>query len=229
MMIFYFREPCNNGVVRFNLHVNRTLSKRDLSTMSILSKILNFFKPKTNSGITDQMKESIDTFRNRPIYKILSQEIINKTSDDDLIQVVFDNLCEKFPSEFQNELEVVKTWNQCRQAIYTIWVLEAEVNNGGFNQFFENSSGQFSKYLPELLSQIGAKNFAILMQNAIETYESERLHERQDGTLEGFSKSYEDNPLDEFDSKFYELYKTENLQELQIEYIKNNSLHFIDA
>ena len=99
----------------------------------------------------DQLAKSVDAFKNRPIYKELTEQVIETTSDDNLLQVVFDNLSEKQPDNYEKEFEIVMSWNKSRQAIYMIWALEAEVNNGGYNQFYFNSSGQFYKYLPDAL------------------------------------------------------------------------------
>jgi hypothetical protein len=127
------------------------------------------------------------------------------------------------------EYQTVLTWTKPQQAIYTIWWLEAEVNNGGYNQFYANSSGQFYKLLPDALKLVGAVKFADLTERANKTYESEnkKITEHQDGTVEGFSKSYDDNPLNKFDDEFYDLYKTEDLQQLQVNFIRKNKLEFI--
>jgi len=161
--------------------------------------------------------------------KVLTVQIIDTTSDDELLQVVFDNLIEKLPKDYNKEYQTVLTWPKPQQAIYTIWWLEAEVNNGGYNQFYANSSGQFYKLLPGALKLVGAMKFADLTERANKTYESEnkKITEHQDGTLEGFSKSYDDNPLNKFDTEFYDLYKTENLQQLQVDFIRKHKLEFI--
>lgn len=207
--------------------------------MGIISTILNFFgcsgQSKNDDGkLTPEMEEilanSVEAFKNRPIYMELTEQIIDSTSDENLLQVVFDNLSEKQPTDYEKEYETVMSWNKSRQAIYMIWVLEAEVNNGGYNQFYFNSSGQFYKYLPEALKLVGATKFADLTEKANKTFESEneKITKHQDGTLEGFSKSYDENPLNDFDTEFYELYKTENLQQIQVDYIRKNKKEFID-
>jgi hypothetical protein len=161
--------------------------------------------------------------------KILTAQIIDTTSDDELLQVVFDNLAEKLSKDYDEEYQAVLTWTKSQQAIYTIWWLEAEVNNGGYNQFYANSSGQFYKLLPDALKLVGAMKFADLTERANKTYESEnkKITEHQDGTVEGFSKSYDNNPLNKFDDEFYDLYKTENLQQLQVDFIRKHKLEFI--
>lgn len=185
---------------------------------------------KLSKETEEQLTKSLETFKNRPIYKELTEEIIDSTSDDNLLQVIFDNLSEQHTTDFEKEYETVMSWNKSRQAIYMIWALEAEVNNGGYNQFYFNSSGQFYKHLPEALKLVGANKFADLTKRANDTFEKEnpKITQHQDGTLEGFSKSYDNNPLNKFDNEFYNLYKAENLHQIQVVFIRKHKADFID-
>jgi len=212
---------------------------RRIIIMGLIITILNLFgcsgqmkkdDGKLSGETTEQLANSVDAFKNRPIYKELTEQLIDTTSDDNLLQIVFDNLSEKQPADYENEYETVMSWNKSRRAIYMIWALEAEVNNGGYNQFYFNSSGQFYKHLPDALRLVGATKFADLTERANETFEKEnrQITQHQDGTLEGFSKSYDENPLNKYDNEFYALYKTENLQQLQVAYIRKNKRDFID-
>ena len=171
--------------------------------MGLLASILSFLgcseQSKEKEGAPskktkEQILQSIEAFKNRPIYKELTEQDIDSTSDDDLLQVIFDNLMEKRPDDHEKEYETVMTWNKSRQAIYMIWMLEAEVNNGGYNQFYFNSSVQFAPQLPEVLKLVGANKFAALTQRANDLFEKEyeKITEHMDGSLEGFGKSYED-------------------------------------
>lgn len=205
--------------------------------MGIFATLLTWLgcsEKKKEAGISkefeEQLDKSIEAFKNRPIYKELTVQNIDSTSDDNLLQVVFDNLSEKIATDFEKEYEIVMSWNKSRQAIFMIWLLEGEVNNGGYNQFYYNSSGKFYKHLPEALKLVGAEKFADLSERANRTFETEneKITKDQDGTLEGFSKSYEDNPLDVFDTEYYKLEKVENLHQLQIDYIRRNKKDFID-
>ena len=213
--------------------------KRRIIIMGLITTILSLFgcsgQTKKDDGKLskveeDQLAKSVDSFKNRPIYKELSEQVIDTTSDDNLLQVVFDNLSEKQPDNYEKEFETVISWNKSRQAIYMIWALEAEVNNGGYNQFYFNSSGQFYKYLPDALRLVGANKFADLTERANKTFEKEndKITKHQDGTIEGFSKSYDDNPLNDLDTEFFELYKTENLQRIQVDFIRKNRNQFVD-
>jgi hypothetical protein len=212
---------------------------RDIVFMGLISMILNMFGCIGQTSREDrllskedkeQLSNAVKAFKNRPIYKILTEQIIDTTSNDNLLQVVFDNLSAKQPSNYEKEYETVMSWNKARQAIYMIWVLEGEVNNGGYNQYYFNSNGKFSNQLPEALELVGANKFADLTKRANKSFEkeNEKITKDQDGTLEGFSKSYDDNPLNNFDTEFYDLYKIENLQQLQIDFIRKNKKEFID-
>lgn len=203
--------------------------------MGFITAILSLFgcsgqTKKNDSELSKEIANSVEAFDNRPIYKELTEQIIDTVSDENLLQVVFDNLIEKLPSDYEKEYETVMSWNKSRQAIYMIWTLEAEVNNGGYNQFYSNPSGQFYKHLPEALRLVGATKFADLTERANKTFEkeNEKITKHQDGTIEGFSKSYDDNPLNDFDTEFYDLSQTENLQQIQIDFIRKNKKEFID-
>jgi len=100
---------------------------------------------------------------------------------------------------------------------------------GDFNQFYYNSSGQFSEMAKDGLKLIGAIKFTELVEKANKTYSEikDELDSKDDGTIESFSESYEDNPLNDFDDRFYELEKSENLDSLQILFIRNNMEEFV--
>ncbi len=51
-----------------------------------------------------------------------------------------------------------------------VWNLEAEVNNGGFSQFFENSAGDNALATPGALRQVGAPEMAALLEQAMEPF-----------------------------------------------------------
>jgi len=181
----------------------------------------------------DNQEEYVESFEESdmvPESNKLTVEVIDNTPDEDLLITVFNNLSGRLPYDSTKECQAVLSWNKPRQAIYTIWLLEAEVNNGGFNQFYFNQSKQYYKLLPDALKLIGAPRFAELTQKANDTFEKEQdiITKHQDGTLAGFVKSYDDNPLNKFDDEFQDLYEKENLEKIQIDYIRNNKSYFID-
>ena len=183
-------------------------------TIGIIIIILNLFGC---SGHTKQNNNNKPSIQNP-----LTEQIIDTTSDDMLLEVVYDNLFRKLSPAYDKEYEIVLSWNKSRQAIYMISQLEGEVNNGGYNQF--------AAALPEALKLVGATKFADLTERANSTFEKEKskITEDQDGTVEGFSKSYENNPLNKFDEEFYKLNDAKNLQKSLVDYIRKNKKEFTD-
>lgn len=157
----------------------------------------------------------------------LTIEKIDQTPDSSLVFLMFEHISHGLPADPDQELAYILSLPKPQQAIYIIWLLEGEVNNGGFNQYYYNSSGQFARLAPDALKLVGATQFATLTQAANEMYtkEKQRITKHQDGTSEGFSKSYDNNPLEKFDDQFYKL--KEPLGELQITFIRNNKEAFV--
>lgn len=189
---------------------------------TIINRILSLF------GFSEKTKQNNS---NKSIYASLTEQIIDTTSDDLLLQIIFANLSDKLQSgAYNKQYETVTSWNKSRQAIYMICQLEAEVNNGGYDQFYFNNSGLFYKYLPDALKLIGATKFVDLTERANNAFEKEKLKidEHPDGITEGFNKYIENLPLYKFDIEFYKLNQNKNLQQLQINYIRKNKKEFID-
>lgn len=59
------------------------------------------------------------------------------------------------------------------QLLVVIWGLEADVNNGGFDQYYFNSYGDQAKRVPSALRQIGANRMAELVELANAAFGSE--------------------------------------------------------
>jgi hypothetical protein len=60
-----------------------------------------------------------------------------------------------------------KALSQVEQDVLTIEAMEREVNNGGFHQFFLNSSRQFAPMLPAALERIGCPITARIASDAL--------------------------------------------------------------
>ena len=207
---------------------------RQLTIILMISSLLKLFgcsgqEKKATNPTTDELLKSVENFQNRPIYKTLTPEIISKIKDEELEQAIFDNISTNMEGDKREEREIVKTLTPGQRAIYVAWIVEAEVNNGGFNQFYFNSSGQLADMSEEAFKTIGATKFADLVRQANLIYDEikEDLEKYNDGTTESFSKSYEENPLNDLDDKFYKLYADEPLSPIKIKYIRENVKEFV--
>jgi hypothetical protein len=110
--------------------------------------------------------------------------------------------------DVERELEIIRALPPGVQAVYATWLVDAEVNNGGFNQFFWNPSGQLGGDALVGYELLGAEEYAAVMRAAIATREIER--ERMEpfyeaGTMEAFSESYAHTELEEIDQRYYSL------------------------
>lgn len=62
-----------------------------------------------------------------------------------------------------------RPWTQLsrqERIVLAVWQLEAEVNNGGFDQYFHNSAGERAPFAIEALLEIGAPNCAAVVGRA---------------------------------------------------------------
>lgn len=171
----------------------------------------------------DEIAKSVDAFNNRKTYSALDKSTLESIEDSELEQAIVDYIYTKVGDDYEKQYEIVTGLSKGFKAVYTTWWVEAEVNNGGFNQYFWNSSSQFAMEAIDGFKEIGAEKYASLMENAVkiaidEMPEMQKF--RNKGTLEAFSESYEHTALNELDEKFFEY--PEDLSKLRITYIRNN-------
>src|SRR5688572_28591093 len=69
--------------------------------------------------------------------------------------------------------------SSAEQVFLSVWELEAEVNNGGFNQYFFNSTGDRARGAPAALRSIGASNAAAIVDRALASF-AQRFPEDRD-------------------------------------------------
>lgn len=89
--------------------------------------------------------------------------------------------------------------------IFVVGLLEGEVNNGGFSQYFWNTEGQHAAATVEVLKRIGAKDTASLLRRAMKLYGAppkDDLDEWYD-RLERVESEHPD-AIAELDEHFYE-------------------------
>ncbi len=194
-----------------------------------LKRIFSKEKSETASPSQPDPQDVIDRMfeahKNRKIYKVLKAADIDATPDENLVEVIWDNLTLKLNGDWNREKEVMASLSLARQAIWQIWLLEAEVNNGGILQFYDNSSGEFAELMPDSLRLVGAPRFADLMDRTharVVAYRKE---------LAVGTKTEDDwfELTEDLDAEFFKLYETEPLGQIQIDFIRRNKEAFVDA
>lgn len=173
---------------------------------------------------------SVNNLEKNKNSKVLTSKIIDETSDENLEQVVYDNIVETFNHDFSKELECIKKLSAGQQMFWSTLILEGEVNNGGFNQFYINSNPQIGEMAQKGFKLIHADKFADLTFRANKVYEENKtkFEAFNDGTFESLGKSYEDNPLNKLDDEFFDLDEIQNISKLRIKYIREHKIEFIN-
>ena len=136
---------------------------------------------------------------------------LKNSSNQELIELVFEKASELYFGTFGESLEKA---DKAMTDYFTIWKLDADVRNGGFDQFFLNNGLESGHKALDGFSRIGATNFMELTQKAIVIFEnqnSEFVNKR--------------NP--DFDTLDEEYYDLESWEKLQIGYIRENYDKFV--
>ena len=116
--------------------------------------------------------------------------------------------------------------NQLEKNVLFVEMLEGQVNNGGFDQYFFNSSGEYAHETLNALEEIKAPQMAELLNQAIKVFPSLPIPkdtEQRRECMEGISESISET-WDKLDDLFYKY--PENLAGLVIEYVKTNKNKF---
>ena len=109
--------------------------------------------------------------------------------------------------------------------VYLLWCFDGEIHNGGFDQFFYNSLGNYSAEILAYLKQLNAANSARLLEKAMEWFPNCKPasdREKRCAQLEKFEddEAYGDS-LDALNTEYYQY--EDNLEKLLHEYVKENS------
>lgn len=120
----------------------------------------------------------------------------------------------------------VDSLNEYERTIFVTQELENEVNNGGFFQFFDNSSGQFASEIVQAFINIGAEKTAEICRKAVEAFGQELPvdWEERRSLLDQIANAAVADVLDACDTAFYSY--EENLEALNAAYIRKHIEHF---
>ncbi len=103
-----------------------------------------------------------------------------------------------------------------------VWSLEGEVNNGGFDQFYFNSSGDWAIETPAALDKIGAVQAAAIVRKANSVFPDGKPsndRELRQQQLDALTDAVRDS-FQQLDSDFYKY--PDNLESLLRAFVKAN-------
>jgi len=173
-----------------------------------LKKLLIFIASLFSINVSSQTEFDID--------KVLKLEMRDKIVTE--IDIYLNKKCEYG--------EKVNLLNNSQKVLWIIENLEREINNGGFNQFYWNSSGNYANETIDALILIEAYKTAEIVKKANSEFKNGSVPkdraERQN-ELELIEENAEEN-WNNLDSEFYEY--NDDLTELLIAFVINNKSDF---
>lgn len=133
---------------------------------------------------------------------------------------------DKFICELCEWGDNMNTLTDAQRNFYYNQNLEREVNNGGFNQYFLNSCGDFAHETIKSLRTIGANHTADILQSAIDEFPDKNVPNDRDERTDIVEQIEEtaNEKWEDLDQKFFE-YK-DDLNTLNIEYVRKFRTEF---
>ena len=181
--------------------------------MSFVKSILTIFAITTifsSCGQTKKEKVKIDI---ETILKI-EDETIAITELDSMLSII------------SNHGQEIDRLTESQKIVLIVENLEREINNGGFNQFFFNSGGQFAHETITALRTIKAFKTADIVSKSISAWPNQKVpkdwSERQELVDEISDQA--DIVWNECDKEFYKY--QDNIVKLLLAYVKSNKSDF---
>jgi hypothetical protein len=148
-------------------------------------------------------------------------------ADEELWSILFQSLIPRVTGTRDEEYAVVKSWTKGLQMLWATQLVDDEVNNGGFNQYFFNSSGQFAMEAIEGFDLIDAHERADLVRRAVDQLfqDAPRLRQfYQQRTIEAFMESYQHTDLGAIDEAWF---KAPEFFTARTHYIREHPQEFV--
>lgn len=116
--------------------------------------------------------------------------------------------------------------SHAEQVFYAVSVLEMEVNNGGFDQFFFNSAGDYAHEAYDGLNEIGAKKMAAIVKRALAIFPEGRAPKDRGDRWDLLEPNEEKNAeiLNKLDNEFYKY--PDPIGELLMKFVRTNRSQF---
>jgi len=108
------------------------------------------------------------------------------------------------------------------RVVLAIAALEEEVNNGGFDQFFRNSSRSFAGQIGSSLRQIRCSRMAEIADQAVRTLRLPKLNPATIRVRMNVDSAERDEKLEKCDDLFYKAQLRQNIAVRLYEFIRRN-------
>lgn len=172
------------------------------------------------------MKNFFEFLIKRNQYEELKTDELSGINDSELKEAVMSWMWGKVDGNWENQYEIITSLSEPCQYVYACYTVMDELENGGFEQVFYNSSREFVLMAREGFENLGSEAYRSMMDKAITIYEENKvLYESyRDGTVEGFSNLYKEKLFDGLDTEFLD--GREKFYELAVAYIREHESLF---
>lgn len=149
------------------------------------------------------------------------EHIWSMTDTNDFVIAMMEHLENK--TQYGDDMSVL---SEAERLFYITQVLEMEVNNGGFSQFFHNSSGSFANELARAFTAIEANATAAICRKAVEALGQDIPVDRdaREEMLDALESEAINAIWEECDDAFYDY--EDDLNELNHRFVMKNRASF---
>lgn len=138
----------------------------------------------------------------------LTREIIAATTDDDDLRDLVCDEAFRLLGDFKNEDAVMRRMPEGLRAYYAMFIMDGEINNGGFEQYYVNTDGSWEREALRCYEMIGAKQHVEVVRKAIAIADSDLPGDERDrakGNEEAFASVYKDSELSKLNDAYYDV------------------------
>jgi len=169
-------------------------------------------------------------FKNIPLPESITKEFIDTTSDAKLILVILSYIAREFREENDPQGIFSRLPKGYKHVSYVLNILNAQIFNGGFNQFFFNGYDTTIAEQLDALTLFKADKHKAIFERAIKIYEEEKQNNvlqelYNENSRKAFGASYEATKLNSLDDEWYAIEKELDL--LIIKFIRSNPNLFV--
>jgi len=164
----------------------------------------------------------------------LTADLLMRTPDSELSGLLYDYVLNLFLRNGAgrvdfDERQAILELPRGQRVAYTLSLLDGEVYNGGFQQFFTNSSGKIALEALEDCRLVGAHQHAESLARAIEVWEPAanlwKAVNDDEAAIQSVRQTIKagiEPGLEALDSSYYNLEEIESLRDLIIEYVRRH-------
>lgn len=154
--------------------------------------------------------------------KTISEEQIETLEGINLIHEIFVTIVVKWKNSFKSKRDFVESLPKEQKLIYAIWILDMNVKNGGFQQYYHNSNGEIYDISATAAKEMKMKNVFEIITKANKLF----LADNSENKEIAFSDMQRDE-LSKLDREYYQADTDKYIYNSIANYIKSNKEKFV--